>query len=99
MTTEDKIVYTGGTDHEQFASCSCCVIDTPLIARQKRSKVVPSSRVNGKAKRERIFKASACADASFWMVLDGEGRHPVMHFGMTGMIQVLHLATGPGGPN
>ncbi|KAI0638976.1 AtMMH-1 [Trametes polyzona] len=30
----------------------------------------------------------------FFLVLDGEGRHPVMHFGMTGMLQVKgQLAT------
>lgn len=29
------------------------------------------------------------------MVLDGEGRHPVMHFGMTGMIQVSTLVAVP----
>jgi formamidopyrimidine-DNA glycosylase len=28
------------------------------------------------------------ADVSFWLKLSGEGRLPVLHFGMTGMVQV-----------
>jgi hypothetical protein len=37
-------------------------------------------------------------DGSFWLKLSGEGRLPVLHFGMTGMVQVSdesHGATSP----
>jgi len=39
---------------------------------------------------------SGYADVSFpgkvfYIELDGEGRHPVLHFGMTGMLQVRAL--------
>jgi formamidopyrimidine-DNA glycosylase len=30
----------------------------------------------------------ALADYSFWLKLSGDGRLPVLHFGMTGMVQV-----------
>jgi len=38
-----------------------------------------------------------CADACmpgkvFYIELDGEGRHPVLHFGMTGTLQVGALS-------
>ena len=29
--------------------------------------------------------------SSFWLKLSGDGRLPVLHFGMTGMIQVSYL--------
>lgn len=34
-----------------------------------------------------VFRSRG-ADDSFWLKLSGEGRVPVLHFGMTGMVQV-----------
>ena len=46
--------------------------------------VTPVSRFN------RPVQAHSCFHAGkvFYLELDGEGRHPVLHFGMTGMLQV-----------
>ncbi|KAL7420127.1 hypothetical protein Q5752_005093 [Cryptotrichosporon argae] len=57
---EDKIVYTGGSDHNDFA-------------KELTGRVIEGSERKGKL---------------FWLNLSGEGRHPVLHFGMTGMIQL-----------
>ncbi|WWD16349.1 formamidopyrimidine-DNA glycosylase [Kwoniella shandongensis] len=57
---EDKIVYTGGTDHNDFA------------------KEVTGRTITGCERKGKTF----------WMTLSGKGRFPVMHFGMTGMIQL-----------
>ncbi|WVQ77293.1 formamidopyrimidine-DNA glycosylase [Cryptococcus sp. DSM 104548] len=59
-SVEDKIVYTAGTDHEEFA-------------REIKGRTITGCERKGK---------------TFWMTLSGEGRYPVMHFGMTGMIQL-----------
>lgn len=32
----------------------------------------------------------------FYMELEGKGKMPVMHFGMTGMLQVGHILLHPG---
>ncbi|WVN87134.1 uncharacterized protein L203_102310 [Cryptococcus depauperatus CBS 7841] len=56
-TTEDKIVFTGGTDHDEFLE----------------GRTITGCERKGK---------------TFWMTLSGTGRFPVMHFGMTGMIQL-----------
>jgi formamidopyrimidine-DNA glycosylase len=37
-------------------------------------------------------RADACMPGKvFYIELDGEGRHPVLHFGMTGTLQVSSL--------
>ncbi|WWC66757.1 formamidopyrimidine-DNA glycosylase [Kwoniella pini CBS 10737] len=59
-STEDKIVYTGGNDHEAFA------------------KEISGRTITGCERKGKTF----------WMTLSGKGRLPVMHFGMTGMIQL-----------
>ncbi|WWC58329.1 formamidopyrimidine-DNA glycosylase [Kwoniella dejecticola CBS 10117] len=59
-STEDKIVYTGGDDHETFA------------------KEISGRTITGCERKGKTF----------WMTLSGKGRLPVMHFGMTGMIQL-----------
>lgn len=38
------------------------------------------------------FGVELTGPCSFWMTLSGEGRLPVMHFGMTGMVQVRLLS-------
>ncbi|EIW68961.1 hypothetical protein TREMEDRAFT_15463, partial [Tremella mesenterica DSM 1558] len=58
---EDKIVYTGGTTHDEFA-------------REITGRTITGCERKGK---------------TFWLTLSGKGRFPVMHFGMTGMIQQL----------
>ncbi|KAK8861728.1 hypothetical protein IAR55_002551 [Kwoniella newhampshirensis] len=57
---EDKIVYTGGIDHNEFA------------------KEITGRTITGCERKGKTF----------WMTLSGDGRFPVMHFGMTGMIQL-----------
>ncbi|GFZ42379.1 hypothetical protein JCM24511_00094 [Saitozyma sp. JCM 24511] len=57
---EDKIVYTGGTDHAEFA------------------KEVEGRTITGCERKGKMF----------WLTLSGDGRLPVMHFGMTGMVQL-----------
>ncbi|WVQ93735.1 formamidopyrimidine-DNA glycosylase [Kwoniella sp. CBS 9459] len=59
-STEDKIVYTGGTDHEEFA------------------KEITGRTITGCERKGKTF----------WITLSGKGRYPVMHFGMTGMLQL-----------
>ncbi|TYJ51648.1 formamidopyrimidine-DNA glycosylase [Cryptococcus floricola] len=59
-SVEDKIVYTAGTDHEEFAD-------------EIKGRTITGCERKGK---------------TFWMTLSGDGRYPVMHFGMTGMIQL-----------
>ncbi|OCF45132.1 formamidopyrimidine-DNA glycosylase [Kwoniella heveanensis CBS 569] len=59
-STEDKIVYTGGTNHEEFA------------------KEITGRTITGCERKGKTF----------WMTLSGKGRYPVMHFGMTGMLQL-----------
>ncbi|WVR03668.1 formamidopyrimidine-DNA glycosylase [Kwoniella sp. DSM 27419] len=59
-STEDKIVYTGGTNHEDFA-------------KEITGRTILNAERKGK---------------TFWMNLSGDGRMPVMHFGMTGMVQI-----------
>jgi formamidopyrimidine-DNA glycosylase len=39
-------------------------------------------------KGKKWVTVSEQADFSFWLKLSGEGRLPVLHFGMTGMVQV-----------
>ncbi|EAL17927.1 hypothetical protein CNBL0530 [Cryptococcus deneoformans B-3501A] len=57
---EDSIIFTGGTDHNEFA------------------KEIAGRSITGCERKGKTF----------WMTLSGEGRYPVMHFGMTGMIQL-----------
>ncbi|OXG10482.1 formamidopyrimidine-DNA glycosylase [Cryptococcus neoformans Tu401-1] len=57
---EDSIIFTGGTDHNEFA------------------KEITGRTITGCERKGKTF----------WMTLSGEGRYPVMHFGMTGMIQL-----------
>ncbi|KIR76748.1 formamidopyrimidine-DNA glycosylase [Cryptococcus gattii E566] len=57
---EDRIIFTGGTDHNEFA------------------KEIAGRTITGCERKGKMF----------WITLSGEGRYPVMHFGMTGMIQL-----------
>ncbi|CAD6579636.1 MAG: hypothetical protein TREMPRED_002533 [Tremellales sp. Tagirdzhanova-0007] len=57
---EDKIVFTGGTTHESFATAI-------------EGRTITGCERKGK---------------TFWMTLSGDGMFPVMHFGMTGMVQL-----------
>jgi hypothetical protein len=57
--------------------------------RQKKSWAVRLRDVNGKVKSVSPAPlAMTLADYSFWLKLSGDGRLPVLHFGMTGMVQV-----------
>ncbi|KAE8540608.1 formamidopyrimidine-DNA glycosylase [Cryptococcus gattii VGV] len=57
---EDRIIFTGGIDHNEFA------------------KEITGRTITGCERKGKMF----------WITLSGEGRYPVMHFGMTGMIQL-----------
>ncbi len=46
------------------------------------------SRFNNQQRHAHFFHAGK----AFYLELDGEGRHPVFHFGMTGMLQVCFRA-------
>ena len=48
--------------------------------------------------RAMILKQNRADTSSFWMTLSGEGRLPVMHFGMNGMLQV-HSARSTSEPD
>jgi hypothetical protein len=48
--TEDKIVYTGGSNHEDFVSCLDRCVLKQLSIRQKKSWAERSKGVSGKGK-------------------------------------------------
>lgn len=61
-----------------------------LTQRQKNCADVQSQVASGTANSESGARPAATTDNRFWITLSGKGRYPLLHFGMTGMIQVSH---------
>ena len=95
-TCDDNIVYTGGIDHLQFVRVSlfeviavisfCCRQRNSLVARLRVLVDMVSS-----IGIQRLQISYWVPGKVFYLTLDGDGKMPVLHFGMTGMLQVPPL--------